>query len=47
MVVRYALLNRYKDSMVNNTEYDKELYPQNVETLPADFEPKWNDETFE
>ena len=47
MVARHTLVNRYKHRMVDNKEYDEKLYPVNVESLPADFEPKWKDKNFE
>ncbi|CAF1493799.1 unnamed protein product [Adineta steineri] len=47
MVVRHAIVDRYKISMIDNEEYDDKLYPLNVEALPADFEPQWKDESFE
>ncbi|CAF1137243.1 unnamed protein product [Adineta steineri] len=47
MVVRHAIVNRYKSSMIDNKEYDDKSYPLNVEALPADFEPQWKDENFE
>ncbi|CAF3780044.1 unnamed protein product [Rotaria sp. Silwood1] len=46
MVVRHTLVNRYKNKMVDNKEYDNKLYPSNVESLPADFEPNWKDIDF-
>ncbi|CAF4851865.1 unnamed protein product [Rotaria sp. Silwood1] len=46
MVVRHTLVNRHKNKMVDNEEYDNKLYPSNVESLPADFEPNWKDIDF-
>jgi hypothetical protein len=43
MVVRHVLLHHYKrNGMIDNVRYDSKLYPK-VNTLPADYEPKWND----
>ncbi|CAF1034200.1 unnamed protein product [Adineta steineri] len=47
MVVRHAIIKRRNGAMIDNKEYDDKLYPLNVETLPADFEPVWKDENFE
>ena len=47
MIVRPTLLNHYKNAMVDQKEYDPKLYPEKVDALPTDFEPKWNDESFE
>ncbi|CAF1620013.1 unnamed protein product, partial [Adineta ricciae] len=47
MVVRHTLVNHFKHVMVDNKEYDNKLYPTNVVSLPADFEPQWKDEDFE
>jgi hypothetical protein len=47
MVVRHTLVNHYKHAMIDHTEYDKKLYPMNVDPLPADYEPKWEDVDFE
>jgi hypothetical protein len=46
MIVRHTLLNRYKASMIDRESYDEKLYPHNVDALPSDFEPEWNDATF-
>ncbi|CAF0959501.1 unnamed protein product [Rotaria sordida] len=46
MVVRHVLVNHYRSSMIDYKKYDSELYPMNVVTLPADFEPKWKDTNF-
>jgi hypothetical protein len=47
MVVRHVLVNHYRDRMIDYEQYNEILYPHNVEALPADFKPQWEDETFE
>ncbi|CAF3404052.1 unnamed protein product [Rotaria sp. Silwood1] len=44
MIVRHALVSLYAHKgMVDEKHYDKKLYPSNIDSLPKDFEPKWND----
>ncbi len=44
MIVRHVLVSHYAHrGMVDETYYDKKLYPSNVDALPKDFKPKWND----
>jgi hypothetical protein len=44
MIVRHVLISRYaRRNMVDQDCYDKKLYPSNIDALPKDFEPKWND----
>jgi hypothetical protein len=44
MIVRHVLVSRYaRWNMVDQEYYDKKLYPSNVDALPEDFKPKWND----
>jgi hypothetical protein len=47
MVTRHAIVNHYKNVMIDHENYDDKLYPHNVDALPEDFEPRWKDETFE
>jgi hypothetical protein len=43
MVVRRVLLRHYdRFGMIDNARYDSKLYPR-IDSLPADYEPKWND----
>ena len=46
MVVRRTLINHYKSTMIDFKEYNAKLYPSNIESLPEDFEPRWDDEDF-
>jgi hypothetical protein len=44
MIVRHVLVSRYAHwGMVDQTDYDKKLYPSNVDALSKDFKLKWND----
>jgi hypothetical protein len=44
MIVRRVLVSHYAHrGMVDGTNYDKKLYPSNVDALPEDFKLKWND----
>ncbi|CAM4803253.1 unnamed protein product [Rotaria magnacalcarata] len=48
MIVRHVIVSRYAHSgMVDKESYGKKLYPSNIEALPKDFEPKWNDKNYE
>ncbi|CAF1050639.1 unnamed protein product [Rotaria sordida] len=47
MVVRHAIIKHSDGKMIDEKEYDNKLYPLNIESLPADFEPKWNDESLD
>ncbi len=44
MIVRHVLVSRYAHhGMVDETSYNKKLYPSNVDALPRDFKPTWDD----
>ncbi|CAF3669763.1 unnamed protein product [Rotaria socialis] len=48
MIVRHVLVSHYaRREMVDEESYDEKLYPSNIEALPKDFEPKWNDNNYE
>ena len=42
MIVRHVLVSRYTEfGMVDQSRYDTNLYPSNIEALPANFVIKW------
>ena len=43
MIVRHVLVSRYTElGMIDQTRYDTNLYPSNIEALPTNFVIKWS-----